>query len=162
MGHEFRNVNGYVAPALTVDAALMKGNEILLVKRGQEPFKGAWALPGGFVDPGETTEAAAVRELMEESGLKGEIVGLLGVWSDPERDPRGHTVTVVYPMKVAGIIPVYDAAAGDDAVEARWFSFDALPELAFDHADIARAAKAWLDAPGNLERLGDTDFGMCA
>lgn len=159
MTHDVRNVNGYVAPALTVDAVLLKGREVLLIRRAREPFRGAWALPGGFVDVGERTEDAARRELVEETGLRGDIVDLLGVWSDPARDPRGHTVSVVYVCKVGGIV---DVAAGDDAAEARWFPLDALPALAFDHADILAAAARWLDVPGHFERLGDTDFGKCA
>lgn len=156
---EFRNVNGYVSPALTVDAVLLKGSEVLLIKRGREPFAGSWAIPGGFVDVGETTEDATRRELVEETGLRGDIVDLLGVYSDPARDPRGHTVSAVYVLKVSGIV---DIAAGDDAAEARWFPLDKLPPLAFDHARILADAARWLAVPGNFERLGDTDFGKCA
>ena len=157
--HEFRNVNGYVAPALTVDAVLLKGREVLLVRRGRPPFQGAWAIPGGFVDVGETTEEACRRELLEETGLRGDLVDLLGVYSDPKRDPRGHTVSVTYVLKVSGIV---DVAAGDDADEARWFPLDALPDLAFDHDRILADARAWRARPGHLERLGDVDFGKCA
>ena len=152
-------MNGYVSPALTVDAVLLKGREVLLVRRGRDPHKGAWALPGGFVEVGETVEAAVRRELVEETGLKGDVVDLLGVYSDPGRDPRGHTVSVVFVLKVAGIVPVDDL---DDADEARWFDLDALPDLAFDHARILADARAWRAAPGNFEKLGDTDFGTCA
>lgn len=154
-----RNVNGYVAPALTVDAVLLKGDGVLLIRRGQPPHKGAWAIPGGFVDVGETVEDAVRRELVEETGLKGDIVDLLGVYSDPERDPRGHTVSVTFVLKVAGIVQVGDL---DDADEAKWFPLDALPPLAFDHARILGDAKAWLARPGSYEKLGETDFGMCA
>ena len=158
---EVRNVNGYVAPALTVDALLLKGREVLLIRRGREPFKGAWAIPGGFVEVGERVEDACRRELIEETGLRGDIVDLLGVYSDPKRDPRGHTVSVVFVLKVGGIVDIGEA--GDDADEARWFGLDALPtELAFDHARILSDTRAWLDAPGNFEKLGDTDFGKCA
>lgn len=152
-------MNGYVAPALTVDAVLLKGREVLLIRRGREPHKGAWAIPGGFVEVGERVEDAARRELVEETGLRGDIVDLLGVWSDPTRDPRGHTVTVAFVCKVGGIVQI---GAGDDAEEARWFNLDALPPLAFDHDELLAAAKRWLDAPGNFERLGDTEFGKCA
>lgn len=156
---DFRNVNGYVAPALTADAVLLKGREVLLIRRGREPFKGMWALPGGFVDVGERVEDAVRRELMEETGLRGDIVDLLGVWSDPKRDPRGHIVTVAFVMKVSGIV---DVGREDEVLEERWFDVDKLPELASDHGDILAAARRWLDVPGNLERLADTDFGMCA
>lgn len=161
---EVRNVNGYVAPALTVDAVLLKGNEkggldVLLIRRGRDPFKGHWALPGGFVDVGERVEDAARRELVEETGLRGDLLDLLGVYSDPTRDPRGHTVSVVYVMKVGGIVQVDDL---DDADEARWFPLDAPPPLAFDHDRILADARAWAGRPGSFERLGDADFGKCA
>lgn len=159
MPHDVRNVNGYLAPALTVDAVLLKGHEVLLVKRAREPFAGVWAIPGGFVEVGETVEDAARRELMEETGLRGDIVDMLGVWSDPTRDPRGHTVSVVFVCKVGGII---DIGAGDDAAEARWFDLDKLPELAFDHAEIMEAARRWIAAEGNFRKLADEDFGKCA
>lgn len=154
-----RNTNGYLAPALTADAVLLKGNEVLLIRRGHAPFQGLWAIPGGFVEVGERVEDACRRELLEETGLKGDIVDLLGVYSDPGRDPRGHTVTVAYVLKVAGIV---DLAAGDDADEARWFALDKLPDLAFDHARILDDARRWLAVPGSFEKLGDTDFGKCA
>jgi 8-oxo-dGTP diphosphatase len=169
-----RNVNGHVAPALTADAVLLKGRQVLLVRRGREPFRGAWALPGGFVEVGERVEEACRRELLEEAGLKGDVVDLLGVYGDPDRDPRGHTVTVAYVCKVAGIVQVaagaqrpsalgaLAVAAGDDADEARWFDLDALPPLAFDHARILEDARRWLALPGNFEKLGDVDFGACA
>lgn len=153
-------MNGYVAPALTVDGVLLKGRDALLVRRGRAPFEGAWAVPGGFVEPGETVEGACLRELAEETGLQGAILDLLGVWSDPKRDPRGPTVSVVFVCRVRGIVP---AIAGDDAEEAKWWPLDALPgALAFDHAEILAAARAWLDRPGNFERLADDDVGMCA
>ena len=156
---DVRNVNGYLAPALTVDAVLLKGHEVLLIRRGREPFKGSWAIPGGFVDVGERVEDACRRELVEETGLRGDIVDLLGVYSDPKRDPRGHTVSVVYVLKVGGIVQVDDL---DDADEARWFDCVQLPELAVDHAEILAHAREWLETPGNLDKLADTDFGKCA
>lgn len=157
---EVRNVNGYLAPALTVDGVLLKGREVLLVRRGREPFKGVWALPGGFVEVGERVDDACRREVVEETGLRGDIVDLLGVYSDPKRDPRGHTVSVVYVMRVGGIVNLGEA--GDDAEEARWFPLDALPELAFDHARILADVRAWLDVPGHSARLADDDVGKCA
>lgn len=150
--------NGYLAPALTADAVLLKGNDVLLIKRASPPFQGDWALPGGFVDVGETVEDAARRELVEEAGLRGDIVDLLGVYSEPGRDPRGHTVTVAFVMRVGGIV---DVSAGDDAAEARWFPLDRLPTLAFDHARITADARAWLAVEGNFEKLADNDVGKC-
>ncbi|HUR68282.1 MAG TPA: NUDIX hydrolase [Candidatus Thermoplasmatota archaeon] len=176
MPHEVRNAHGYVSPALTVDAVLLKGHEVMLIRRARDPFKGSWALPGGFVEVGERVEDAARRELLEETGLRGDIVDLLGVWSDAKRDPRGHTVSVVFVCKIGGIVigidddrarhagraGIVDPRAGDDAAEAKWFALDKLPALAFDHADILAAARAWLTMPGHFEKLGDTDLGRCA
>ncbi|WP_405426353.1 NUDIX domain-containing protein [Streptomyces erythrochromogenes] len=114
---------------------------VLLIERGWAPFQGQWALPGGHVDPGETSRAAAARELAEEAGLyaaPGELTQL-GVWDEPDRDPRGRYITVAYHMEV---IPGTPIEAGDDATNARWWPLDGLPELAFDHADILDAIRA--------------------
>ncbi|MCJ7697645.1 MAG: NUDIX hydrolase, partial [Thermoplasmata archaeon] len=98
--------------------------------------QGAWALPGGFVEYGEKTEDAVVREFLEETGVKTIIRSLIGVYSDPHRDPRGHTVTVAYLMdRVGG-----DLNAGDDASSVKFFKVNELPELAFDHAVIVKDA----------------------
>ena len=121
-------------PSVTVDIIIfrMSGNdqEVLFIKRGNDPYKGKWALPGGFVDKDEPLEAAAARELKEETGLSGILLTQMHAFGNPGRDPRGHTVSVVY----VGYLPVGAVAtAGDDAAEAKWFKVDALPELAFDH-----------------------------
>lgn len=110
---------------------------VLLIERGWDPHKGAWALPGGHVDPGETSRAAAARELAEEAGVYAapEELVQLGTWDAPDRDPRGRYVTVAYHLEVISGTP---ATAGDDAVRAEWWPLDALPPLAFDHADILR------------------------
>ncbi len=121
-------------PALTVDGVLIEDGKILLIKRGKEPFKGKWALPGGFVEYGERVEDAVIREFQEETGLETEIIRLAGVYSDPERDPRGHTVSIVYVLERKG----GELKGGDDASEARFFSLNSLPELAFDHEKIVR------------------------
>jgi len=121
-------------PKLTVDALWVSSGELLLVRRGREPFRGAWALPGGFVEPTESVEMAVARELEEETGLRARPVGLLGVYSRPGRDPRGPTVSVVFRMVGRKQVP----HGGDDAAEARWWSVRALPPLAFDHAEIVR------------------------
>ncbi len=124
-------------PALTVDGVLIEQGRILLVRRRHEPFAGYYALPGGFVDYGETVETAVVRELREETGLDVAIAYLLGVYSDPARDPRGHTVSIVYRVVRQG-----GAVRGaDDVDDARFFSLDALPPLAFDHARIVADAR---------------------
>ncbi|VVB59826.1 ADP-ribose pyrophosphatase [uncultured archaeon] len=123
-------------PALTVDGILFNDHSILLVQRKHAPFQGAWALPGGFVEYGEKTEDAVVREVFEETNVKTKIHSLFGVYSDPCRDPRGHTVTVVYLIdRVDG-----DLRAGDDASSAKFFKMNELPALAFDHAEIIKDA----------------------
>jgi 8-oxo-dGTP diphosphatase len=124
------------SPALTVDGFLLKDDFVLLVQRKHAPFQGAWALPGGFVEYGEKTEEAVVREVLEETGLHTKVMSLLGVYSDSHRDPRGHTVTVAYLVEhVRG-----DLRPGDDASSAKFFKQDELPALAFDHAEIVKDA----------------------
>ncbi|HWG89260.1 MAG TPA: NUDIX hydrolase [Candidatus Thermoplasmatota archaeon] len=129
---EVRNVNGYVAPALTVDALLVEKGWVLLVQRKNDPHRGTWALPGGFVEVGERTDQAALRELQEETGLEGSVVGLHGVYSDPARDPRGHTVSIIYQVERMG----GDLRAGDDAAAVKFWPLSDLPPLAFDHGRI--------------------------
>jgi 8-oxo-dGTP diphosphatase len=112
---------------------------VLLIERGWDPFKGHWALPGGHVDRGETSRDAAARELAEEAGVhaaSGEL-DQIGVFDQPDRDPRGRYVTVAYHLTV---IPGTIVEAGDDATNAQWWPLSDLPPLAFDHADILRAA----------------------
>ncbi|MCI0497961.1 MAG: NUDIX hydrolase [Thermoplasmata archaeon] len=120
------------SPALTVDGVVLHAGRVLLVRRGNPPFKGEWALPGGFVEVGETVEEAVVREVLEESGVVSRIVRLVGVYSDPCRDPRGHTVSVAFLLEMVSGEP----AGADDAAEAGWFPACDPPPLAFDHGRI--------------------------
>jgi 8-oxo-dGTP diphosphatase len=127
-------------PALTVDVVLLAQDPpaaVLLIERGGEPFKGSWALPGGFVEADERVAIAAARELREETGIEAAELNLLGVYDTPGRDPRGPTVSVVFVMRAAAEL---DAAGADDAADARWFDLGALPELAFDHAVVIEDA----------------------
>ena len=130
----------YPRPMLTADSVVVSPRaEVLLVRRGNDPFRGCWALPGGFMEMDETIEQCAVRELNEETGL---VVGLdnlrlVGVFSAPGRDPRGRTVTVAYAVHLDAPVT---ATAGDDAAEVRWWSLADLPPLAFDHAEVIDAA----------------------
>ena len=129
----------YPRPMLTADCVVVRASgEVLLVRRGNEPFKGCWALPGGFMEMDETIEHCAVRELMEETGIEVDesMLSLVGVFSAPGRDPRGRTVTAAYLVRA----DVGEAKAGDDAAEVRWWPLNALPPLAFDHDAVIAAA----------------------
>ena len=107
--------------------------KVLLIQRGFDPYKGCWAFPGGFMNMDETTEQCAIRELEEETGLKVTNIHQIGAYSKVDRDPRGRTITVAYLAIVDEPIAV---TGQDDAAKAEWFPLSALPELAFDHADI--------------------------
>ena len=132
-------------PALTVDIVLFhRSGSVLLIKRANEPFKGLWAFPGGFVDQDESLEAAVARELEEETGLKGIRLEQIGAFGDPGRDPRGHTVSIVFGGVVDRSIQV---RAADDAADAAWHSATRPPKLAFDHKKILKLA---------LKRLADS------
>ena len=126
-------------PSPTVDVVIaLPGDRVVLVRRRHPPP--GWALPGGFVDVGETLEAAAVREAKEETGLDVKLVDLLYVYSDPRRDPRRHTVSAVFLGRAAG-----EPSGGDDAAEARAFAWTDLPSpVAFDHAEILEDARRFL------------------
>ena len=128
-------------PSLTVDILILFENRLVLVKRKNPPYQGKFALPGGFVDIGESTEKAAARESFEETGLSVEIIKLVGVYSDPQRDPRGHTVSVCYLAKGSGKLKY-----GSDAASAEPFELDSIPELAFDHNKMINDAKSDINA----------------
>ena len=124
----------YRSPKLTVDAIITKNDKILLIKRRRKPFKDFWALPGGFVNYGEKVEDAVIREVLEETSLECRVEKLLGVYSDPNRDPRGHTVSIVYHLKIIKGEP----RGNDDACDAKFFNIKDIPSLplAFDHKKI--------------------------
>lgn len=133
----------YRNPALTVDAVVLhrrshgQGGDpcsVLLVVRGRDPFKGSHALPGGFVEYGEDIDWAVGREVEEETGLGGLPFRQFRTFGRPDRDPRGHTVSVVYVALIIGEQP--EVRGGDDADQAVWVPLSALPELAFDHSQI--------------------------
>lgn len=123
-----------VTPKLTADCVCIDPRgRVLLVRRANPPFAGSYALPGGFVDVGETVEDACRRELAEETGLEARKLELVGVYSDPHRDPRGHTVSVVFLARMrSAALP----RAGDDAAAAEWVANWRRETLAFDHARI--------------------------
>ncbi|MCS7121391.1 MAG: NUDIX hydrolase [Archaeoglobaceae archaeon] len=125
---------------LTVDAVIPYQGKIVLVKRLNEPFKGYYALPGGIVEYGERVEDAVLREVEEEVGLKGEVYKLVGVYSDPNRDPRGHFVSICFIVIPKG----GELRAGSDAKEVALFSINSLPKLAFDHEKMVKDAEVYL------------------
>ena len=130
----------YPRPAVTADCVVMTNEslpKVLLIQRGADPFKGAWAFTGGFMNMDETTEDCAIRELEEETGLKVTAVDQIGAYSKVDRDPRGRTITVAY----LAIIDSPEKVIGqDDAAKAEWFPITELPHLAFDHYDIMQDA----------------------
>lgn len=127
----------YPRPALTVDAIVFvkKPNQIsvLLIQRGNEPFKGKWALPGGFVNTDELLETACIRELHEETGLQVAQMKQFKAYDAIGRDPRGRTISIVFSAKIPERQKV---KGGDDAARAQWFLLNELPEMAFDHQQI--------------------------
>ncbi|EKT4551079.1 NUDIX hydrolase [Flavobacterium psychrophilum] len=125
---------------VTVDAVIIRkstDNQLLLIKRKNEPFQNCWALPGGFVDHHEDLEVAAKRELEEETQIKIDSLQQFGTFGKPFRDPRGHMISVAY----FGEVPENTIAiASDDAKEVAWFAVNELPNLAFDHQEIIEKA----------------------
>ena len=136
-------IQSHEHPSLTADAILFAVDEdelsVLLVRRRRPPFEGAWAFPGGFVDVGESPREAARRELEEETGIRGVHLEQLRAYGDPERDPRGHVVTVAY-VGVVGWAALPQAEADSDAEQAAWWPISDPPPLAFDHGRILKDA----------------------
>ncbi|HEX3007058.1 MAG TPA: NUDIX hydrolase [Bacteroidales bacterium] len=144
MNEESKYCYEYPRPAVTADCILFGRKQdklhVLLIERGNEPFKGSWAFPGGFIDEDETIEACAARELKEETSLEGVALEQFHVFSAPGRDPRGRTISVAFIaiVNLEELKPV----AGDDAAKIKWFPVDALPKLAFDHDKVMQMALA--------------------
>jgi 8-oxo-dGTP diphosphatase len=139
---EYRN------PVPAVDIILQKGSEILLVKRKNEPFKDQLALPGGFVNEAESVESAAMREAFEETSLDIEPIDILGVYSDPKRDPRRHILTVVFVGTILNGVP----SPRDDSSEIEWARVDDIQKknLAFDHKQILSDYIEWRRSGGTF------------
>lgn len=112
------------------------GLSVLLIERVNEPFKGCWAFPGGFMDMDEDAEACAIRELKEETGLEIRSMKQVGAFTEVNRDPRGRTVSIAF----YAVIEKSEVKGSDDAAQARWFPIDSVPPLAFDHEEILRMA----------------------
>jgi 8-oxo-dGTP diphosphatase len=141
-----------ITPLLAADVIIeltdFPNRPIVLIERANPPY--GWAIPGGFVDLGEIVEQAAAREALEEVSLNVRLIALLGIYSDPSRDSRGHTVTAVYVGEAEGM-----PAAADDAKNCRLFSLDELPEsLAFDHAQVLADYKKYRET-GQVAPLRD-------
>ncbi|MBN1788298.1 MAG: NUDIX hydrolase [Sedimentisphaerales bacterium] len=140
MAKERKYVYNWPRPMVTVDAVVfnISGDKpvILLIKRGNKPFKGQWAFPGGFVEMDEELEDAVVRELEEETGLVGVELKQLHTFGKCGRDPRGRNITIVF----IGTTKNSEIKGGDDAAEARWFDIDDLPKMGFDHNEVAAMA----------------------
>lgn len=146
----------YARPAVTVDAAIFgldsEDLKVLLIRRGVAPFKGMWALPGGFIRVGESPESAVARELAEEAGVSVRRIVQLGAYGAPERDPREHVISIAF----LGLTPVREHApdAATDAEAVAWHALDELPALAFDHDVIIRDAISRLQAEAENWELG--------
>jgi len=143
----------YPRPAVAVDMVIVsreKKPRVLLIRRKHEPFAGMWAIPGGHVEMEETLEAAARRELFEETGVRASKLEQLHTFGEPKRDPRGRTISVAYLAQVdpRKLKPV----AADDAAEVAWHDLRHPPPLAFDHADILKCARRRLKERRNQPR----------
>ena len=130
----------YPRPAVTADCVVFcndsDGLSVLLIERANEPFKGCWAFPGGFMEMDEDAEDCAKRELKEEAGLEIRTMRQLGAFTDVDRDPRGRMVSIAY----YAVIEKSDVKGSDDAAQAKWYPVDSIPVLAFDHDKILRQA----------------------
>ena len=146
----------YPRPSVTVDAVVFgvdrSGLKLLLIRRAGAPFKGDWALPGGFVQMNESLDAAALRELKEETGMRPSYLEQLYTFGEPKRDPRGRVISVAYFALVK--LSEHQVRAASDAADAQWFAVDELPHLAFDHRDVVSLAVRRLQAKVRYAPVG--------
>lgn len=144
----------YPHPSVTTDCVIFGFDgarlRVLLVERGIEPFKGKWALPGGFLRMNESAEQGARRELQEETGLKAAYIQQFHTFTEPDRDPRERVITIAY----YALVRLQDVVGGDDAARAEWFALDDVPALAFDHDQILRRATKELRQQIHFEPVG--------
>ncbi len=149
----------YRNPTPTVDTIIQRDSRILLVKRRNDPFKGYLVLPGGFVNEGERVEDAAKREVKEETSLNIELLDILGVYSDPTRDPRGHMMSTVFISKISSHNDKVDAVAQDDAAAIEWISLEVIDtrNVGFDHKRIISDYKTWKTSGGTFWSSKDRD-----
>lgn len=145
----------YWRPAVTTDCVIFgydvkEGLSLLLIERGLEPYKGKWAFPGGFLQENETVEEGAVRELLEETSFKANVVEQFGCFSDVNRDPRERVITIAF----FALVKMSEVKGGDDAANAKWFRLSEIPPLAFDHDMILRKALSRLKEKIHFEPVG--------
>ena len=144
----------YPHPAVTTDCVIFgfvgSDLEVLLIGRGIEPFKGKWALPGGFLKLDETAHEGALRELEEETGMKNAYIRQFHTFTEPGRDPRERVITIAH----YALVRLQEVKGGDDAAQARWFTMDEIPPLAFDHDRILRMAQKMLRERIHFEPVG--------
>lgn len=156
MEKELKYCYAYPRPSVTTDCVIFGFDgtklKVLLVQRGAEPYKGRWAFPGGFLNMDESAEAGALRELQEETGLEEADIRQFHAFSEPHRDPRGRVITIAY----YAVVRLQEVKGGDDAADARWFSLDELPPLAFDHDEMLRKAQTALRQQIHFEPVGST------
>ena len=144
----------YPHPSVTTDCVIFGFDgtkmRVLLIERGIEPYKGRWAFPGGFLNMEESADVGALRELREETGLKGAYIKQLYTFSDPKRDPRERVITIAY----YALVRLQEVKGGDDAAKAEWFALSEVPALAFDHDLILRMALQELRKQIHFEPIG--------
>ena len=151
---EFKYHYKYPHPSVTTDCVIFSFDgtklKVLLIERGIEPYKGRWAFPGGFMRMDESAEEGALRELKEETGLEGAYIKQFGTFTNPNRDPRERVITIAY----YALGKLQEVRGDDDAADARWFSLDEVPSLAFDHDMILRTALMELRKQIHFEPVG--------
>lgn len=144
----------YPHPSVTTDCVIFGFDGarlmVLLIQRGMDPYKGRWAFPGGFLEMEESAEEGALRELQEETGLRGASVRQFHTFTAPQRDPRERVITIAY----YALVRMQDVKGGDDAADARWFALTEVPQLAFDHDQILRKAEQALRQQIYFEPIG--------
>lgn len=144
----------YPRPSVTTDCVIFGFDGarlmVLLIQRGIEPYKGRWAFPGGFLNMDESAEEGALRELQEETGLRGAYIRQFHTFTAPQRDPRGRVITIAY----YALVRMQEVKGGDDAADARWFALTEVPQLAFDHEQILRKAELALRQQIHFEPIG--------
>ncbi|MFT5647417.1 MAG: 8-oxo-dGTP diphosphatase [Aureispira sp.] len=144
-------------PSVTVDCVVFGLDKsadvrVLLIKRAYEPYKNSWAIPGGFIKENETLDAAAQRELEEETGVRNIFIEQLYTFGNLNRDPRGHVISVAYFALIN--LEEHPTSAATDAKDAQWFKLSELPELAFDHSEILDIAIKRLDSKVRYQPIG--------